>query len=237
MSPLLRSFALFIKQILKDSMLAAVCAATILTAFFVRFGVPEIEDFLCGYFRKSSVLADYYLLFDLFLALISPYMLCFASSMMMLTEYDENMTSYLSVTPVGKKGYILSRLAFPCIIAFILSVVLIQGFSLTDWSMSSIIIVSLLSCACSAAVALLLFVFSHNRVEGMAVAKLSGLLMLGLPVPFFITSPIQYLFAPLPSFWTARFALTSNILFAVPALLAALIWISFLYKKFDKKLR
>lgn len=237
MSPLLRSFALFIKQVLKDSMLAAVCAATILTAFFVRFGVPEIEAFLCSYFRTSSVLGNYYLLFDLLLALISPYMLCFASSMMMLTEYDENMTSYLSVTPVGKRGYILSRLAFPCIIAFILSVVLIQGFSLTAWSMGTTLIVALLTCTCSMAVALLLFVFSHNRVEGMAVAKLSGLLMLGLPVPFFITSDIQYLFALLPSFWTAKFAVSSHIIFTVPALLSSLIWIQFLYKRFEQKLR
>jgi len=236
MKPLLRSFSMFIRQILKDSMLAAICAATLLTAFFIRFGVPAAEAFLCGYFGKAAVLKGYYLLFDLLLALITPYMLCFASAMMMLTEYDENMTSYLSVTPVGKRGYILSRLAFPAVISFAASVALMHWFSLTAWPLGMILIVSLLTGLSSIAVALLLFSFSHNRVEGMAVGKLSGLLMPGLPVPFFLTSDAQYLFSLLPSFWLAKFCITQNAVFLLPALLSSLLWIWLLYRKFERKI-
>lgn len=236
MKPLLRSFSMFIRQILKDNMLAAVCAATILTAFFIRFGVPAVEGLLCGYFQKATILADYYLLFDLLLALITPYMLCFASAMMMLTEYDENMADYLAVTPVGKRGYILSRLVFPAVIAFIVSIVLMRCFSLTAWPFGMILLVCMLACLASFTVALLLFAFSHNRVEGMALAKLSGLLMLGLFVPFFLLSDVQYLFSPLPSFWIARLCIEQNLMFLIPALLSSLIWILLLYRKFNRKL-
>jgi fluoroquinolone transport system permease protein len=217
-------------------MLAAVCIATIITAFFIRFGIPAIEGILCGYFQKEAILSDYYLLFDLLLALITPYMLCFASAMMMLTEYDENMAGYLAVTPVGKRGYILSRLAFPAVIAFIISIILIHWFSLTAWSFGIILLTCLLTCLVSVAVALLLFAFSHNRVEGMAMAKLSGLLMLGLPVPFFLLSDVQYLFSPLPSFWIAKFCMVQNTIFLLPALLSSLIWIWLLYRKFVRKI-
>jgi len=236
MRPLFRSFSMFIRQILKDSMLAAVCAAALITAVFVRFGVPAAEDFLCGYFGKEAILAHYYLLFDLLLGLITPYMLCFASAMMMLTEYDENMTSYLSVTPVGKRGYILSRLLFPAAIAFLVSIVLMRFFTLTAWPLGMILLVALLTGLASVAVALLLFAFSHNRVEGMAVGKLSGLLMLGLPVPFFLSSDAQYLFSPLPSFWIAKFCMGQNAIFLLPALLSSLLWIWPLYRKFDRKI-
>lgn len=236
MKPLLRSFSMFIRQVLRDSMLAAVCCATILSAFFIRFGIPALEHVLCGYFQKEAILLDYYLLFDLLLALVTPYMLCFASAMMMLTEYDENMTTYLAVTPVGKTGYILSRLALPSAISFIISVMLMHWFTLTRWSWEMILITCLLTCLVSLAVALLLFVFSHNRVEGMAMAKLSGLLMLGLPVPFFLFSGMQYLFSPLPSFWIAKLCIDRNPVFLAAALLTSLVWILLLYRRFSRKI-
>ncbi len=236
MKPLLRSFYIFVRQIFEDTMLAAVCAAAVLTAFFIRFGIPAIEDVLCGYFGREAILEDFYLLFDLLLALVTPYLLCFASALMMLTEYDENMTSYLAVTPVGKKGYILSRLVFPAVITFIASVILILWFSLTGWHLEMVLAVCLLTCLLSVAAVLLLFVLSHNRVEGMAVGKLSGLLMLGLPVPFFLPSDIQYLFSPLPSFWIAKLCMEQNIIFMLPALLSSLMWIWPLYKKFIRKI-
>lgn len=235
MKPMLRSFYMFVRQIFKDTMLAAICFAIVLTVFFIRFGIPAAESFLCGYFGREAILKDYYLLFDLLLALITPYMLCFASAMMMLTEYDENMASYLAVTPVGKKGYILSRLAFPAVIAFIVSIVLMRWFSLTPWPLGMTLLTGLLTCLASVAVALLLFAFSHNRVEGVAMGKLSGLLMLGLFIPFFLSSDTQYLFSPLPSFWIAKFCMGQNAIFLLPALVSSLIWIWPLYRKFSRK--
>lgn len=217
-------------------MLAAVCIAPVLTAFFFRFGLPFIESILCGYFQKTVILADYYLLFDLFLSLITPYMFCFASVMVMLTEYDENMVGYIAVTPVGKKGYIVSRLVFPAIISILASTLLMHWFSLTEWTSGMILLTCSLTGILSVAIALLLFSFSHNRVEGMAMAKLSGLLMLGLPVPFFLLSDVQYLFSLLPSFWIAKFVMEKTILFLLPAIITTFTWAWLLYKKFDKKL-
>lgn len=236
MKPLFISFFMFIRQIFKDSMLAVVCAATVFTAFFIRIGIPVTEDVLCAYFEQQNILKDYYLLFDLLLALITPYMLCFASAMMMLTEFDENMTNYLAVTPIGKRGYILSRLVFPAVIAYVVSVILLRWFSLTEWSNEMILINCMLTGSVSIAASLLMFTISHNRVEGMAVGKLSGLLILGLPVPFFLISDIQYLFSMLPSFWIAKFCITQDIRLLPAAFLSVTICILVPYKKFIRKI-
>lgn len=236
MKPLFQSFRMFIQQILEDSMLVVVCIAPILTAFFFRFGIPFIEKTLCEYFHNATILADYYLLFDCFLCLITPYMFCFASSMVMLTEYDENMTSYMAVTPVGKSGYILSRLLFPALISVLASLLLLRLFSLTLWTFGMAVIACFLTGVLSIAISLLLFSFSRNKVEGMAMAKLSGLMMLGLLVPFFFVSQVQYWFSALPSFWIAKFIMEQNSLFLLPALLSLLMWIYPLYQKFNKKI-
>jgi len=236
MKPLLRSFLMFMRQIYRDSMLAAALAGAIFAAFFFRFGVPAIERVLCSYFGKAAILAPYYLLFDLFLSLITPYMFLFASAMVMLTEYDENLSGYLAVTPVGKKGYVISRLVFPSVLSLFVSLLFLRLFSLTEWQGPAAVLVCLLTSLSSLAAALLIFSFSHNRVEGMAVTKLSGLLMLGLPVPFFLSSGAQYLFSPLPSFWIAKLCLERGLLFLPPALLTTAVWISLLYRQFLRKL-
>jgi fluoroquinolone transport system permease protein len=227
---------MFVKQMFRDSMLAAVCLGAVLSAFLIRYGAPAAEGILSRILQKPSVLSGYYLLLDLFLALLTPYLLCFASAMMMLTEYDENLSDYLAVTPVGKRGYLISRLLFPSALAFCVSVLFVAKLSLTRWEPYFILTVCFLCSLMSVVVALLLFSFSHNRVEGMALGKLSGLLMLGLFVPFFLRSGWQYLFAPLPSFWAAKLCIERNLLFLPPALVSSLAWIGLLYRKMDRKL-
>ena len=231
-----RSFVMFIHQISRDSMLLAVCIAPLLYAFFFRFGIPVIEQLLTDHFQQSTILAGYYLLFDLLLSMLTPYMFCFASAMVMLTEHDENMTNYLAVTPIGKTGYIVSRLVFPAGISFPVSVILMLIFAQTPWSIGIIILTCFLTSLMSIAVALLVFSVSHNRVEGMAMSKLSGLIMLGLPVPFFLFSGVQYLFGFLPSFWIAKLSVEQNVLYLIPALVTSLVWIILLYRKFERKL-
>ncbi|MHB8126552.1 MAG: ABC transporter permease [Desulfitobacteriaceae bacterium] len=236
MKPLLYSFRMFIRQIAKDSMLYAVCIAPLLAASFFRFGIPYLESLLCGYFERPFILSGYYLLFDLYLAVLTPFMFGFASSMVILTEYDENIVSYMAVTPVGKKGYIVSRLVFPALISFLVSVILMSFFSLTKWPLLMKLITCMLTSSLSIPVSLLIVSFSHNRVEGMALAKLSGIILLGLPVPFFLFSGVQYLFSILPSFWIAKFCREDNLLFLIPALLTLFGWLWFMYGRFEKKL-
>jgi fluoroquinolone transport system permease protein len=217
-------------------MLYAVCIAPLLTAGLFRFGIPVFESLLCGYLGKATILSGYYMLFDLFLAIITPYMFCFASSMVMLTEYDENMANYLVVTPVGKRGYIISRFVIPAVVSVFASIVLLNFFSLTKWTLPAMILTSLLTGILSIAISLFIVSFSHNRVEGIALAKLSGIVFLGLPIPFFLFSAVQYLFSVLPSFWIAKLWLEGNYLFTIPALLTSFLWIWVLYGRFEKKL-
>ncbi len=227
---------MFVGQIARDSMLYAAMVAPLLAACFFRFGVPYAETLLCDLFGRASVLFGYYLLFDLFLAALTPYLFCFASAMVMLTELDENMAAYMAVTPVGKRGYIVSRLLLPALIAFAVSVLLVRLFALTPWSVPELLCTCLMTSLLSAVVALLLVAFAHNRVEGMALAKIAGLLMLGLPVPFFMFSRIQYLFFALPSFWIAKYRLEGEWQFALPAAASVVLWIWGLAGRFERRL-
>ena len=236
MKVIIASFRVFIRQIIRDDMLLAVCLAPVLAGLFFRFAIPEVEKQLIDYFSLASILTDYYLLFDLLLNLLTPYMFCFASAMVILTEYDERITVYMAITPVGTDGYIMSRLVLPAVISVPATMLATAVFSLTNWSFMLLMTISLLSGLMSLSVTMLIVAISRNRVEGMALAKLSGLLMMGLPIPFFINSQYQYLAVPLPSFWMAKISMNQQYLLTIPAVLTAALWILLFYRWFKHKL-
>jgi hypothetical protein len=60
--------------------------------------------------------------------------------------------------------------------------------------------------------------------------------MIGIIVPFTITSNVQYFFFIFPSFWITKFLLDSTIMYFALSLLSSTIWLYALYNKFNKKL-
>ena len=235
MKPTLRSLRIFLRQIAGDGMLVTVCVAPLLTACLFRFGLPAVEALLRAELGRAVVLAGYYRLFDLLLASVTPYLFCFASAMVLLEERDDGLSAYLAVTPVGRRGYFVSRLLIPAVWSFLVSIVLMECFSLTRWSFAPLSATCLLGSALSLEAALLVVALSRNRVEGLAVAKLSGLFLAGLFVPFFLRSGAQYLFSPLPSFWTARFAIEGDPSDLFPAVLTLALWMLPLSAAYRKK--
>ena len=232
----LRSMRMFFRQIQGDSMLYMLCFLPLFIAALFRFGIPFLEARLQLWLETSAVLTDYYLLFDLFLVVFAPYFLVFISAMVMLSEIDEHITAYLAVTPVRRMGYIVSRLLYPALLSAVVSTVLLKLCALTAWTVWNILLASLLAVLLCVPVAMLVVVCSHNRVEGMALAKVAGLLLFGLPIPFFLTSGLQYLFGWLPSFWIAKAFLTPSYWAVIPAMLVSAGWITVLYRRFERKL-
>lgn len=230
------SFKQFLLQISRDSMLLVICLSPIITGFVFKFAVPIAEKALCAYFEKTVILLPYYLLFDIFLAIVTPYMFCLASAMVILEEKDTNITNYLSVTPMGKTGYLLSRLGFPAIISAVFSVIILLFFSLADTGILTVMALAILTAPIGVIISLLIVSLSSNKVEGMAIAKLGGLIMLGVAIPFFITDTRQYLGAFLPSFWVTKIVTsfsTGNLLMGI---IVIAMWICLLSRRFNKQI-
>ena len=236
MNAIIKSFKAFIKQLTQDGMLVMILIAPFLIGSIFKFGLPFLELQLTDFYDKEIILSDYFILFDLLLLTLTPYLLCFAASMTMLDEYDSNLINHLCITPLGKKGYLISRVIFPISIAYVISVLVILVFSITNWTFPMILTISFLTCLLSLTVTLIVFSFSKNKIEGLVLAKLSGIIMIGIIVPFTITSNVQYYFSIFPSFWIAKFLLESNIIYFILSVLSITIWIYVLYKKFNKKL-
>lgn len=229
------SFMQYLNQIARDAMLFLSCLAPVLYGLFMKFGIPAAEKFLTGYYSREEVLVPYFLIFDLFLVVLTPMMFSFASSMVILGEIDDGITKYMSVTPLGRGGYLISRLILPLTLSIVVSIIVMNVFSLDIISFEMIILLSFLSSVLGFITTMMVVSLSTNKVEGMAITKMSGISMIGIILPFFVLTRIQYLAIMLPSFWMAKFALEGKITYLILCVMVSAGWILLLLRKFMKK--
>ena len=226
------SFLQMLKYIRHDMMLFAALTSPVLAGTAIRFIVPLIEKALISFTGLDSVMSPYYGLFDIFYASLSPAMFCFISAMVMLEEHDDHIDRYLFITGLGKNGYIISRIVIPALSAFVITAVLLPIFRLTDLTAAQIIFLSLTGTLQGIIIALLIVTISSNKLEGMAITKLSSLIILGAVVPYFVSSPFCFCFSFLPSFWMGKSISDNTLIYMVPSLFAGGIWIMLLQRRF-----
>lgn len=227
-----RQFLLFLKN---DNMMFAACFTPLICALLFRFAVPLLEKLVTSYFNVSEIITPYYALFDLFLSVLSPTMFSYVAAMMILEEKDDHIVEYLFVTPLGKQGYLVSRLGVPMGISIVVTIILLSFFSLSKIPIAANVLLSVAGAAQGIITALIIIALSSNKLEGMASAKLTSLMSLGIMAPFFIQKGTQYLLSPLPSFWIAKGVYENNYLYMVLSLALSSIWIVFLIKRFARK--
>jgi fluoroquinolone transport system permease protein len=230
------AFRQFLRAIWSDAMLAACLFAPVLLAAVLRFGVPALETVIQNITGTARVLTPYYALFDLFLSLMTPLMLCFAGVMVVLEEIDDGTAKYLMVTPLRKAGYLLSRLALVTVVSIPNNVALVAIFRLSAMPLGINVIAAVVNALVCVSVAMLVIGFSKNKVEGMAVVKMSsGVFFLGYIAAYFLAQPLAFAAGVLPGYWLALMARDNAPLWALPAVAVACLWIAALYGRFRQR--
>lgn len=235
-----KSFAKYsLKLIFRDNILSILILAPILTGIAFKILIPYIDIFISKRFHVPNIFKQYYMLIDIMLAYLSPCFFSIISSLVVLEELDENTSKYLMVTPIGKKGYLIWRLFIPCILAFILSIVLLSLFSLSNLNMILIFLISALSTFNAILMAVIVITFARNKVEGLAWTKIVNLNIIFIFIPFLYGGKFQKIFSIFPSYWISLLVISFykkcyylDILYAI---LITLLWFLFFYRRFTKK--
>lgn len=230
------SFFQMVAAMQRDMMLFAACLMPIIAGFFFRFAIPFLEAVLTERFHIPAIISPYYKLIDIIFMMLSPTMFCFISAMVCLEEADEKTAAYLFITPLGKTGYLSARFGIPAVTAFLITIILFPAFKLTTFSPIATLLFAASGTLQGMIVALLVLTLSSNKLEGMAVTKLSTLTILGAVIPFFIKGNIQYALFPLPSFWIGKAACENRLLYLLPAFALSAVWICILLKRYLRKM-
>ena len=141
----------------------------------------------------------------MFLILITGYIYGALIAFTLLDDKDDLVLMSLKITPISVKSYVIVKLIVAFIFGFVATLVitLATGF-LPDATILTVILISFAGALQAPGVALIVNSFSHNKVEGFVVMKLSGLILILPVVALFVMDWQEIFLVFAPGFWPAR---------------------------------
>ena len=185
----------------RDPLQIYVGLAPVLAAVVLRFAVPLLGDL----FAESIALAPYHPLFAVLVVLLAPGMMGFVVGFFVLEERDQGVLLALRTTPLTGRGYLAYRGVSTYIVSAILAVVVAPLFGLVAVPFPVLIGVAVVGSLWAWVAALLLTALSENAVEGVAVSKFLGLLlMVPLAAIALLDGPLELAAGVFPLYWPAK---------------------------------
>ena len=170
----------------------------VFSRILVHLVAPRIEDVfpLAG---KFSVVF-------MFFTIAIPMIYSFIVAFLILDERDEHLLTVLRVMPISRNSYLIYRMFFMSLFAFIALLIfpplsgLLEG---TEFSYLAYVPVAILFALFTPVIALIVSSFATNKVQAFAFFKIGGTVFM-LPIfAFFLNlGDLKYIFSPIPNFWS-----------------------------------
>ncbi|WYJ90554.1 fluoroquinolone transport system permease [Enterococcus sp. 9E7_DIV0242] len=223
-------------QITQDPLLFIILFVPFLIGAIFRFLIPAADLWLKTNTSLGISFQTYYQLMDILLLLITPAMINYVAAMIILDEVDEKMIAYFSVTPLKRSGYLIGRLVFPTLLTLPVTLIVFFLFRHTLFDGFALFLLVFIGVAQGLLSALMIVTLSSNKVEGLAMGKMTSLLSIGLFIPYFVPTIGKYLFAITPAFWIAESFHKEKLSYLFLAVIIVLVWGFLLFRRFQKKI-
>ncbi|SMF89731.1 fluoroquinolone transport system permease protein [Paenibacillus uliginis N3/975] len=231
-----------IKQVGRDPMLVFITVAPLLLVLALKYGVPIITSLLLS--ADFQLSAHYGILYGASILLI-PLVVGVMAGLMMLDERDEQLIAYYAITPITQQGYFLHRLTLPTLLSGIYIVLAFLMVDYSSWNPIQYGFALPMLLIEGPIMALLLVSFASNKVEGLALSKIGGLLVFVPVLSYFLPEPWRWGSAVVPTFWVAQlFTQPSSMPWNEPKLIIAgftglvvhLVWLRILFRRYLRRI-
>lgn len=228
-------------QIYRDQMLLLLGTAPFLIGISLKLLIPVTNRLLIKYLSFS--ITPYYLPVDALTIIIGPMMIGIMVGLLMLDEREDGIFAYYNVTPAGGIAYLVSRLGLPFCYSLVTTLIVVSFAMLGNLSYILMFAPAILSSCNGILMAMLLVSIASNKVEGLAVSKLTGLIILGLPIAWFASSYLRFIGYILPTYWVTDMLIQAEagntagyMTDFLLGMLCLLVWIAGLYRIFSRKI-
>lgn len=222
-----------LKNIFRDSVMAAMFFVPLIILAIIRLGVPALAEYVPGVNEYARYIVA---LFASLVGLFPAFLMAFV----MMDEKDGYVNQVIRVIPFNISGLMLVRVLFMLTISITNCMVILMCNGLTILPVLKALTLAVDFALFAPLATLAIVTLASNKIEAMALLKgVSFVLIIGA-IQFLVAGPWKYLLGIVPVFWpfrsfdanadTATFYLTSA---AGIAYQLALIWI--LFRTFLKK--
>ena len=188
-----------LKNIMREPIFLILFISPILMVLLLKFAFPIFNGLL-----NNFIVFDLYSIFPqisfMFLLLIP--MLCgMIWSLLLVDDKDNRIMDVISVTPLGKNGYINTKLLSSIFITFILASLMyfVMNYNLS-FSIKDLFLIILLSTQ-SIYLVILVANFASNKVEAMTFSKIFSFIYIFPLISLALKSNLRYFFAIFPQYW------------------------------------
>ena len=189
-----------LRNILREPMLMFAFMGPFLLSLAMRWMLPSVTIYFADY---VDLTLHYPLIFS-FILLLAAMLTGMVTGFLLLDERDDQICMTLIVTPLGKEGYTLYRIIFPMVISFFYAIITLPIAGVTQIPIGSLIPIGLLAALEAPIMALFLASFAGNKVEGLALSKGFGLIMIPAIASYFMESKWQPLAGVSPFYWPVK---------------------------------
>ena len=192
-----------LRNVRRDSLLLWMAAMPLFLALLFRFVVPWVRDGILQQF-DFDIQPYYPLLMSYGFIIATPLLFGVVIGFLLLDERDDQTLKALQVTPLPLSGYLAYRTILPMILSVVLTVLMYPIAGLVPFSTIHLIVVSLLAAPLAPIFALFMATFAANKVQGFALMKGMGVVLILPLLAFFIESNWQILLGVVPTYWSIK---------------------------------
>lgn len=193
-----------LRNIARDPLLLYIAVLPAVVVILIRLVIPPADHWFAS--AWDIELATYYpLIATLFFLIDIPLFFGVVLGLLVLDERDEGILDTLRVTPLPVAHYAAYRIGLAVLVGSICLVIclLLSGLVRAD-AVFSVVPLAVVASLLAPAIGLFLATFAANKLEGLALMKGLGLLVLAPMAAYFVESDWQLLFGVLPTYWPAK---------------------------------
>jgi fluoroquinolone transport system permease protein len=218
-------------NVARDPFLAAAIAMSVTPAIVVWLWGDDMNAAV----RSSFGLSGFTHYLAPFALLIPASLIGWVSGFLLLEDRDDGLLPALAVTSVGKVGFLAYRLAATALATAILTALAAPVLVPAASAWMTIILVAAVAAA-AVIYAVILPAIARNKVEGLALTKLTNIAAI-VPLVALVPSPWRYLAGAIPTFWIGEIMLAPVVYLPLPAIVLAavvvnLVWMVALARRF-----
>jgi fluoroquinolone transport system permease protein len=188
-----------VRGVRRDSLLSWMILLPVIGALVLRWGLPFLNERLIE--RYAFDLTPYYPALLGYFFVMTPVIFGTLVGFLLLDEKDDQTLIALQVTPLSLPRYLAYRIAVPVVLAFVMVFVIFPLAGLSVLPLTYIAVIGIVAAPLAPLLALYLAAFAQNKVQGFALVKLSGVVLMLPVIAFFVQSPWDLAFGIIPTFW------------------------------------
>jgi len=191
-----------VRSVGRDAMLRWMTLLPFVVAAAMRWLLPPIVAYVDGLIPLDLAAVYPALMGYLFLLLV-PYFWGVVVGFLLLDQRDDGTLMALQVTPLPLNSYLVYRLAMPMLLSAVTTVAAFPLTGLAQLGLGPLVLLALSAAPHAPLFALSLAALAQNKVQGLALMKASGVVLLPPLAAIFLPAACHWPLALFPTYWPA----------------------------------